>query len=444
LIRGLRLRCAVPGAFALLAFSACAGGHAAELPATLASTAASTAHRPPTPIQHVVFVIQENRTVDNLFHGFPGADTVSSGLDSHGQRIALVPIPMTEEPYDLDNSANGFFPAYDNGKMDGFDKVRVFGGHGRFEHPQYGFVPRTESDPYFQMADQYVLGARMFASQIDASFISHQYAVAGFASRAVNYPTMKWQCGQPEDTIRTLSEQRTYGKRISSCFDNLTLGDELDQAGLSWRFYAGALDNTGGLWSSYSSIQHIRYGPDWNNVISPPSRFLKDIAAGTLSNVTWITPTWRDSDHASTMSASGPGWVSSIVNAVGQSPFWNSTVIFVMWDDWGGWYDHVPPPYVDYDGLGIRVPLLIISPYAKRHYVSYAQYEHGSILRFIEDNWGLAQLAASDMRANDPAKDAFNWSKPPRRFVPIQSNFRESDFLGEPERTPDQDRVHEE
>ncbi|MBV9646305.1 MAG: hypothetical protein JO043_02455, partial [Candidatus Eremiobacteraeota bacterium] len=173
--------------------------------------------KPATPIEHVVFIVQENRTIDNLFQGYPGADTVSSGLNSKGERIALQPIPMNKEQYDLDNSADGFFPAYDGGKMDGFDRVAIYGTHKGFPNPQYGYVPRYESEPYFDMAKQYVLGDRMFTSQIDASFISHQYVIAGYASHAVNYPTRVWRCGGGrQNVISTLTQRRTYGPTINA------------------------------------------------------------------------------------------------------------------------------------------------------------------------------------------------------------------------------------
>jgi phospholipase C len=120
------------------------------------------------------------------------------------------------------------------------------------------------------------------------------------------------------------------------------------------------------------------------------------------------------------------------VNAIGNSKFWNTTAIFVFWDEWGGWFDPVPPPYIDYDGLGLRVPLLIISPYAKQGYVTHVQYEHGSMLRFVEDLHGLAQLSASDTRANDPMSDAFNFSQPPRPFKPFATKLPESYFIHQP------------
>ncbi len=120
----------------------------------------------------------------------------------------------------------------------------------------------------------------------------------------------------------------------------------------------------------------------------------------------------------------GPKWVASVVNAIGKSKYWKSTAIFVFWDEWGGWYDHVPPVYEDYDGLGFRVPMLIISPYAKQNYVSHVQYEHGSMLRFAEDEFGLPQMAASDTRANSPAADAFDFTQKPQALQDVRRPSR--------------------
>jgi phospholipase C len=192
---------------------------------------------------------------------------------------------------------------------------------------------------------------------------------------------------------------------------------------------------SGGIWSAYQAINHIYNGPDWtNDVISPSAQFLTDVAGGTLANITWITPIPQNSDHAGLGFASrtGPAWVASLVNAVGQSQFWDSTAIFIMWDDWGGWYDPVAPVYEDYDGLGFRVPLIMISPYAKQGYVSHVQYETSSVLRFMEDNFGLGQLAASDARANDPAADAFDFTQPPRPFQAFKGSKPRAFWLAQP------------
>jgi phospholipase C len=174
--------------------------------------------------------------------------------------------------------------------------------------------------------------------------------------------------------------------------------------------------------------------------VSPETRFLSDVAAGQLAAVTWVVPDLANSDHAGSGSATGPDWVASIVNAVGNSPFWSSSAIFIMWDDWGGWYDHVPPPQVDRYGLGIRVPLLIVSPYARKGYVSHTQYESGSLLKFAENTFSLAPLAASDARAAS-VDDAFEFDQPARPFKPLATQRRAADFIHEPPtmRVPDEE-----
>ena len=152
---------------------------------------------------------------------------------------------------------------------------------------------------------------------------------------------------------------------------------------------------------------------------------------------TWVTPSCKNSDHSTCGSATGPEWVSDVVTAIGTSRFWTSTVIFVMWDEWGGWYDHVKPPYLDFDGLGLRVPLLVISPFAKRGYVSHVQYETASVLRFAEDLYGLKQLSEADERATSPALDCFDFSQKPRKFKHIRQKYPPSYFFDQPSTEPD-------
>jgi phospholipase C len=446
LARRVRHLAAVP--FVLL-FAACSATGSAVPPgvtqAPVEAFQANVRPRASGKIQHVVIIIQENRSVDNLFLGLPGADTRSYGYLSNGTKVALKPYSLATQ-WDIDHSSTSFFQAC-NGKgtypgtdcrMNGFAKEMLdcqgLGpGHCPKGHPQYGYVPRTESQPYFDMAAQYVFGDRMFTSHFDASsFISHQYIIAGQANSAVDFPTNLWGCdGGKTDVINTVNQERKItGDFIPVCFDSPTLGDELDAAKLTWGYYTAGVFGNGNIWNAYQAIKHIRYGPDWKaDVIRPQTRFFKDVAAGQMRTVSWVTPTCQNSDHAGCGSNTGPAWVTSLVNAVGKSKYWNSTAIFVFWDEYGGWYDHVPPKKIDYDGLGIRVPLLIISPYAKKGYVSHVQYEHGSILRFIEDQFGLARLAASDSRANSPAEDSFDFSRKPRAFVPINSPHDENYFL---------------
>ncbi|MGA8575239.1 MAG: alkaline phosphatase family protein [Candidatus Cybelea sp.] len=391
-------------------------------------------------ISHVVFIVQENRSFDNLFQGYPGADTVSSGKNSKGKTIRLEPYPLSGKPYDVDHTAQAMFAAC-NGtgtvpgtscKMDGFDQEQSLGGP---KNPEYVYASHRTVKPYWAMANEGVLADRMFQSQIDESFVAHQYAIAAQAKESVNLPTRQWGCGGGKlDKIHTIVGNRNpNGPRISPCFDYQTLGDELDKAKLSWRFYAAGYGSSsgggGGSWSSYRAVRHIRYGPDWKNVISPNWKFITDVRAGKLASFTWITPVCSDSDHMACPGGYGPSWVAALVNTVGKSKFWNSTAIFVIWDDWGGLYDHVAPPYLDIDSLGFRVPLLVISPYAREGRVSHVQYETASVLKFAENLFGLDQLAAADKRANSPAKDCFDFSQKPRPFVKIDAPYPPKFFM---------------
>ena len=411
------------------ALAACTMGSAAH---DVIATADSVNHRATlsaTAIKHVVFIIQENRSFNDLFLGFPGATTQSYGYDTKGTKIALQPVDLSTS-WDVDHSSESFFNDCDGTgsvagtdcKMDGWAAEGA--GYGHPANPAYSYVPRNEIEPYWTMAQQYVIADEMFASNLDGSFIAHQYAVAAYASRAVDSPLLRWGCeGGMTNTIQTLTNARTYGRRIVACFDNPTIGGRADKGGESWRFYTGSIYGDGGLWSAYQADSKIYRGPDWSaDVITPQSRFLTDVGNGKLADITWITPTFEASDHAGYDASEGPAWVTSLVNAIGTSAFWKSTAIFIIWDDWGGWFDPVPPVYEDYDGLGFRIPLIVISPYAKHGSVTHAQYETASVLRFIEDDFGLTPLAASDERAADPANDpaVFDFSQPPRTFKKIR------------------------
>ena len=399
-------------------------------------------------IQHIVVIVQENRSFNNLFYGFPGAKTATYGFDSNNQQIALKPVGF-EMTWDLEHAADGFLKACNgtgsipgtNCRMNGFDREIVgCGGSGEppcpIKHPQYAYVPHTETKPYFDMAKRYVLADEMFASNFDASsFVSHLFIIAGQGESAINYPTGLWGCpGGPSDEVGIVSQQRKFpvGNEVP-CWDPPTLADELDTAHLTWAFYAPPISHGDGIWSTYQAINHIYNGQDWKqDVFSPSTQFLTDVSNGHLRNVSWVTPTYTNSDHPGSASKTGPSWVASLVNAVGQSQYWDSTAIFIFWDDYGGWYDSEPPAYVDYDGLGMRLPLLIVSPYAYKGKVSHVHYEHGSILRFIEDQFGLPRLAASDTRAASPESDGFNFSQPPRKFVVIPAPLDKKYFMNQP------------
>jgi phospholipase C len=437
----MRARCAFWTALAAIALPYACAPHAGGGSTALLPQSGRQASRAPRPaglrnIEHVVIVVQENRSFDDLFQGYPGANTASSGQNSGGQTVPLQPIPL-EAPYDVHHQLADYLAAYDGGKNDGFDKESIEflqsppPNYTPPPNPQYGYVPSAESQPYFTIAQQYALADNAFTSQLDGSFAGHQYLIAGWAGGAVDTPTTGaghglgvWGCDSPPGTIvPTLTQNRTLGASVAPCFTYPTIAGQLDAAHVTWRYYAPGESNpaNGYIWAAFDADRHVRRGPDWKaRVVSPETQVLTDVAAGKLANVTWIVPDQANSDHAGWQDSGGPQWVTAIVDAIGQSSFWSSTVIFVLWDDWGGWYDHVPPPQLDYDGLGFRVPLLAVSPYAKPGYVSHVQYESASVLRFVEDRWNLKPMEAADARAADPASDMLNFSKAPRTFVPLE------------------------
>ena len=422
--------------FALL-FSACNGNVGVSPVPQAAQSFVGGVHRNSSggKIQHIVIIVQENRSFNNLFYGFPGAKTVKYGYNTSGEKITLGPIGL-ETGWDIEHQLGGFLAAC-NGtgsypgtgcQMNGFDNE--YWGCSSCPNAPYSYVPHSETKPYFFMGKHYVLADQMYASNLDASsFISHQYIIAGQASSAVNYPDGAWGCEYSGETISTITQERQYGSYIPMCFNNNTLGAEMDTAGLSWAYYASSVYGDGGIWSAYQNIAPIYNGPDWSkDVISPQTTFFSDVSNGKLRSLSWVTPTCENSDHAGCGAKTGPAWVASLVNAIGESQYWNNTAIFIFWDDYGGWYDPEPPAMLDYDGLGMRIPMLVVSAYAKKGHVSHTHYEHGSILKFVEETFGLPALAASDKRATAP-DDAFNFNKPPRKFEMVPSEFGINYFM---------------
>ncbi len=409
----------------------------------------SQGHVPNSPlgtnaITHVVIIVQENRSFDNVFSGFPGADAATTGVMHDGTKVTLQPQPLSE-PDDIDHNYGDYIAADDAGKMDGFDLEAVYGYlNGKYQslpgmgqYP-YSYINRSDVAPYWQMATSYALADRMFASVHGPSYPAHQYLIAGQDDNAITVPSgFPWGCDAPSgSTVDVLTSTGAQVPGPFPCFTYKTLADELDKANVSWRYYTPPLTTTAGIYSAYDAIRQIRYSADWtNDVLSPETRVLTDVAGGKLAAVTWVVPSFQDSDHPGTQPATGPQWVASVVNAIGESKFWPNTAIFVLWDDWGGWYDHVPPTEYDVMGLGFRVPLIVISPYAKRGYVSHVQHEFGSILKFVEDDFSLPSLNTVDVRS-DNLTDSFDFSQQPRPFTPIQSTLDARYFLHSHYSTP--------
>jgi phospholipase C len=380
------------------------------------------------PIKHVVFVIKENRTFDHLFGRFPGANGVTVGNDQGSQR------PLTRAvdrlPADINHCYECALQAWNQGKMDGFATISQ--PAERYAYTQY----RREDIPnLWRWASRFVLGDNFFASAQGPSFPNHLYTIAATSGGTHENPIQDraaleerhrttglfkaWGCDSIEGAYVTVTSSEGVPEKVPPCFDFETEGDLLSGAGIPWAYYSATQYQNGYLWSAYDAVRHVRENPDvWQNHIFAVDGFVRDLRDGLLPPVTWVTPRFPLSDHPEYSMCWGENWTTRIVNAIMRSPMWADTAIFLTWDDYGGFYDHVPPPQVDGFGFGIRVPLLVISPYAKQGYVDHTLGEFSSVLRFIEDNWGLSQLTHRDRDARN-LSEAFDFSGRPQGPDPL-------------------------
>ncbi|HTA37721.1 MAG TPA: alkaline phosphatase family protein [Candidatus Acidoferrales bacterium] len=430
-------------------------------------------------IQHIVIIIQENRTFNNLFMGFPGADTTPVGR-AGGSQVKLHPLKLEDSKHDISHCFQDALLAFDHGRMDGFyqiptEKLNVAQcpslrpPMGTGADSPYTYVPNDapsyvgEVGPLWNMALHYTLADHFFPTDFGPSFTAHQNLVSGTVQigrslAMANYPGVltrvggveynpgPWSCDSaPNIRMSTVDYRRivSAGTGPFPCFTEYrTLADTLDARGLSWRYYTptqSGYDNGVYLWSAFSAIRSVRYGADWANVITPQTDVLTAAKNGDLPAVSWVVPDGIDSDHSGPYATDrGPSWVAAVVNAVGKGPQWSSTAVFVLWDDWGGYYDNLTPPHRDFRGLGIRVPLIVISPYSRKGFVSHTVYEFGSILKFVEEAYDLPSLASSssygygytDARAKSLV-DGFDFTQKPRKFVTIPAKYPPKVFTSE-------------
>ena len=409
-------------------------------------------------IKHVVVIVQENRSFENFFAGYPGANapmygcgvppkngairrTTSSYCPKGDEKIPLYQITFQQGP-NLSHAFESGIIDWRNGNMDGF----TYWGHIVHKNTAaYAYVEQSQVAPYWAMAQQYVLADNMFPTEFGPSWTAHLTLVAGTDNVSHGHAEADFADGrnncnaQASTTTTTVNTKRKVvaGSGPYPCFDQFnTIAQVLDTGGIPWKYYVGPKFKAF-IWSPFAAIKYVFKGPDWStDIIEPSTDVLKDIASGNLASVSWVTPSKQDSDHPGAHSDTGPSWVASVVNAVGESSYWDSTAIIVLWDDWGGFYDNAPPPQLDFRGLGIRVPCLIISPYAKQGVVDHTQYEFGSVLKFIRKVYGLPPIGPTsagytDTRAND-LDNAFDFNQSPRQFTPIESKYPVQHFMREP------------
>ena len=372
-----------------------------------------------TKIQHIVFIIKENRTFDNYFGSYPGAMGATSGMYSTQQLLPLEHEPdLTTSP--LCHAWLCARTAIDNGRMDKFDSTAQYISPGFLAMSQY-----TQNDipNYWAYASHFVLADNMFSSMTGPSFPNHLYTISASSANTINNPSSagSWGCDSPPTaTVQILNPTTGTSSLVYPCFDIQTLADKLDVAGISWRYYAPGPGENGYVWSAYDAIRHIRLGMDWTTHVFPTAQFASDAATGNLPAVSWVVTQYATSEHPPVSVCQGENWTVNQLNALMAGPQWNSSAVFLTWDDYGGFYDHVPPPGLDAFGLGPRMPLLIISPFARTGYISHTQYEFASVLKFIEERFGFTPLTGRDAQAND-LLDSFDFTQSALAPLPLQT-----------------------
>ncbi len=398
-------------------------------------------------IRHIVLIVQENRSFDNLFATYPGADGTTHGTLHNGQVIQLQKRPLVAR--DINHNYDTYLTDYDGGKMDGFDLSHIDGNNPAGKYP-YQYVDPSQIQPYWTLAQQYVLADHLFQTQGSGSFVAHQDLIAGGTAidstdSLIDDPSdSPWGCDAPRGTktsLITTAGQYLFDKGPFPCltYPTGTLRDLLDARGISWKYYAPPYKNRtiGVMWNAFAAIDAVRNGSEWStNISTPETNILNDVTSGTLPVVSWVIPSSHDSDHpwSSHGVDDGPSWVAQVVNAIGESKYWDSTAIIILWDDWGGFYDHEPPAFLDNaGGLGFRVPMIVVSPYVSAGSVAHTQYEFGSVLKFVEQTFKLGSLGTTDARATSIG-NLFHLGQTPIPFSPIPSKRSRAYFL---HRAPD-------
>jgi phospholipase C len=430
--RGLRL-----GALGMLGVTAFVAA------CSLSTGGTSTANRYPTktPIKHIIVIMQENRSFDSYFGTYPGADGLPR--DATGAFTTCNPDKFTGKcvaPYHDPADKNGGGPHgapsavadVNGGKMDGFQTSAEQGnrGCGNVNDPRctnattpdvMGYHDAREIPNYWQYARDFVLQDRMFEPNASWSLPEHLFMVSEWSAK----------CSRTDDPSSCVNElqspQQTATKKNGGVTNpNYAWTDLtylLHKSNVSWKYYldqgtqpdcADSVANcTPGpqktnvpeIWNPLPWFTTVREDGQLGNIVAS-GQFLSDAKNGTLPAVSWVVPNGKDSEHPPALVSTGQAWATSLINAAMQGPDWNSTAIFLSWDDWGGFYDHVAPPVVDQNGYGLRVPGLVISPYARRGFIDHQTLSFDAYAKFIEDNFlGGQRLDPKTDGRPDPRPD---------------------------------------
>jgi phospholipase C len=350
------------------------------------------AHAVLGPIKHVVIIIKENHSFDNLFGRLPGAEGATKA------RVGKTTVPLNITPDvlrgDIQHSGKNVLEAVNEGKMNGFRKQGGAIENG-VDVADSQFLPQAIPD-YYNYATTFSIADHFFSTILGASFPNHLVLVSGQSAHTVDdvarkgLPPDAWGCdSNPAVTVKTYLNGQ-YNK-VFPCFNVQTLADEANDAGLTWKYYNAPIPNEAYIWSALDAIRHIRFSSQWKTNVVPPQDFISDVQNGQLPTISWLSSDLAQSEHPPESECQGQNWTVDQINAIMQSPYWSSTVIILTWDDYGGFYDHVRPPSLKKYSLGPRVPTLVISPYSRPGFISHRTYDFRSIMKFVEQTFQLPQ-----------------------------------------------------
>jgi phospholipase C len=281
-------------------------------------------------VEHIVFIIKENRSYDSYFGTLPGANGATKGVVSNGQTISLGHTP--DRPRDMGHTWSDAVAAIDGGKMDKFDLV--FMGNMNGDYMSMSQALESDIPNYFAYARAFTLADQMFSSLQGPSFPNHLYIVSAQSAGVIDNPTAKtrlnsWGCDSPASTTVRILDDQGNTSYVYPCFEIQTVGDTLDAAGVSWKYYSPDQGTPGYIWSVYDAVGHIRNTSAWSQHVFSYGQFANDALNGNLPAVSWVTPGWDVSEHPPASECAGENWTVDQVNAVMQGPDWKNTVIFV-------------------------------------------------------------------------------------------------------------------
>ncbi len=363
-------------------------------------------------IKHIIFIIKENHSFDNYFGAYPGANGATTGVVNVGGGVTRT-IPLgafTDHPPDYAHFRSSAIAAYDNGQMDAFN----VGPCSQSPYTCYQVAQRSDLPNYWSYADNFVLDDNGWSDLLGPSFPNHMYTLAAVsgvdvAHSAVDNPSgNNWGCDAATGTTVLLQN----GSNVFPCFSGITtLADLMSKSGVTWRYYSPQRGQPGYVWNALDAFSQYHSGGGLGPNDVDPTQFLSDVQGGTLPQFSWLTAPYDYTEHPSSDQSGtnsmcrGENWTVAQINAVMQSSLWSSTLIVLTWDDYGGYYDHVPPQQVDQLGYGMRVPFLVISPYAyagddpNNPHISHDYIDFGSVLKLAEETFGLPSLGGRDATA---------------------------------------------